>query len=134
MTAQLPEFLQQSFAYDTFATLKRVTRRERFTGDMVPTHARGGPVARQNTGASRVRRPYFLKRSLEQAGEVVQDAIDDGQAIGGFMSIVLSLGAVPDVPTLPKFRGLPGELKLTRAYQWASPRTSLCADCCGAGA
>lgn len=110
---------QQSFASYEFAQKKRVTRREKFLGEMEqvvpwarlealiePKYPSSGRVGRQPVGVQRMLRMYFLQQWFGLADEALEDAIYDSQAMREFVGIDLGREAVPDATTLLKFRRL----------------------------
>jgi IS5 family transposase len=117
---------QMSFAQCEYAMKKKVTRRERFLGDMeqvvpwgrlvevikpnYPTGERGRPPI----GIERMLRIYFLQQWYGLADEALEDAIYDSQAMRTFAGIDLSVEAVPDATTLLNFRHLLEEHDLTQ--------------------
>lgn len=119
---------QLSFAGAEQASKKRVTRREKFLGEMeqvVPwsrlqgrveaVYPTQGRVGRQPIGVLRMLRMYFVQQWFGLADEAVEDAIYDSYALQGFVGIDLSQQRVPDATTLLKFRRLLEEHELTRA-------------------
>lgn len=119
---------QMSFASYEYAQKKRVTRREKFLGEMdqvvpwarlqgliEPKYPQGGRVGRQPIGVPRMLRMYFLQQWFGLADEALEDAIYDSQAMREFVGIDLSRESVPDATTLLKFRRLLEEHKLTAA-------------------
>src|SRR6188768_3025285 len=80
---------QRSFAQNEYAGKKKVTRRERFLGEI-----------------ERMLRIYFLQQWYALADEALEDALYDSQAMRTFAGIDLSVEAVPDATTLLKFRHL----------------------------
>jgi len=118
--------LQRSFASFEFAQKKRVTRREKFLGEMEqimpwarliaviePKYPTAGRVGRQPIGVARMLRMYCLQLWFGLADEAVEDAIYDSQAFREFVGIDLARESVPDATTLLKFRRLLEEHKLT---------------------
>lgn len=117
---------QMSFAQCEYAMKRKVTRRERFLGDMeqvvpwgrlvevikpcYPTGERGRPPV----GIERMLRIYFLQQWYGLADEALEDAIYDSQAMRTFAGIDLSVEAVPDATTLLNFRHLLEEHDLTQ--------------------
>jgi len=98
---------------------KRVTRREKFLGEMErvvpwarlvaviePVYPRSGRVGRPPIGVERMLRMYFLQQWYSLSDEGLEDAITDSQALRQFVRIDLSREAVPDATTLLKFRRL----------------------------
>jgi IS5 family transposase len=119
---------QISFADAEYAAKKRVTRRERFLGEMervVPWAALLGVLAphyypgsegrpgRPPIGLERMLRMYFLQQWFGLSDEGLEDAIYDSQALRGFLGIDLGREAVPDATTLLGFRHLLEQQGLT---------------------
>jgi len=118
--------MQLSFASYEYAQKKRVTRREKFLGEMEqvvpwarlvaliePKYPTDGRVGRQPIGVPRMLRMYFLQQWFGLADEAVEDAIYDSQAMREFVGIDLARESVPDATTLLKFRRLLEDHKLT---------------------
>ena len=109
---------QLSLAQSEDAVKKKVTRREKFLGEMevvVPwarlveilrPHYPTGQRGRPPVGLARMLRIYFLQQWYGLADEALEDAIYDRQAMRGFTGIDLSVEAVPDATTLLNFRHL----------------------------
>jgi len=109
---------QLSFAQVEYAGKKKITRRERFLGEMervvpwarlvvlilphYPTGLRGRPPI----GIERMLRIYFLQQWYALADEALEDALYDSQALRTFAGIDLSVENVPDATTLLNFRHL----------------------------
>lgn len=109
---------QMSFAQSEYAGKKKLTRREKFLGEMervvpwtrlvallqphYPTGRRGRPPI----GLERMLRIYFLQQWYTLADEALEDALYDSQALRTFAGIDLSVEAVPDATTLLGFRHL----------------------------
>ena len=119
---------QLSFASYEFAQKKRVTRREKFLGEMEqvvpwarlealiePVYPSSGRVGRPPIGVARMLRMYFLQQWFGLADEALEDAIYDSHAMREFVGIDLSRESVPDATTLLKFRRLLEEHRLTAA-------------------
>ena len=116
---------QLSFAQSEYARKKKVTRRDKFLGEMetvvpwarlvevirpyYPTGQRGRPPV----GIERMLRIYFLQQWYGLADEALEDTIYDSQAMRGFTGIDLGVEAVPDATTLLHFRHLLEEHELT---------------------
>lgn len=107
---------------------KRVTRREKFLGEMdrvvpwvrlvaviEPVYPKSGRVGRPPIGVERMLRMYFLQQWYSLSDEELEDAITDSQALRQFVHIDLSCEAVPDATTLLKFRRLLEAHDLTQA-------------------
>jgi IS5 family transposase len=109
---------QMSFAQREYAGKKKVTRRERFLGEMekvvpwarlcgvIAPHYPKGERGRPPIGIERMLRIYFLQQWYALADEALEDALYDSQAMRSFAGIDLSVEAVPDATTLLKFRHL----------------------------
>jgi IS5 family transposase len=118
---------QMSFAQSEYAGKKRVTRRERFLGEMervvpwarlvavIEPHYPQGKRGRPPMGIERMLRIYFLQQWYALADEALEDALYDSQAMRSFAGIDLSVEAVPDATTLLKFRHLLEAHDLTQA-------------------
>jgi len=117
---------QLSFAQSEYAGKKKVTRRERFLGEMekvvpwarlvtvIEPHYPKGERGRPPIGVERMLRVYFLQQWYALADEALEDALYDSQAMRTFAGIDLSVEAVPDATTLLKFRHLLEGHDLTR--------------------
>jgi IS5 family transposase len=109
---------QMSFAQSEYAGKKKVTRRERFLGEMervvpwarlcavIEPHYPKGRRGRPPIGIERMLRIYFLQQWYGLADEALEDALYDSQAMRTFAGIDLSVEGVPDATTLLKFRHL----------------------------
>jgi len=117
---------QLSFAQSEYAGKKKVTRREKFLGEMervvpwerlcavIEPHYPQGKRGRPPIGIERMLRIYFLQQWYALADEALEDALYDSQAMRTFAGIDLSVEAVPDATTLLKFRHLLEAHDLTR--------------------
>jgi transposase, IS5 family len=102
---------QLSFAQDEYARKKKVTRRDKFLGEMemvvpwarlvevIRPHYPTGQRGRPPVGIERMLRIYFLQQWYGLADEALEDAIYDSQAMRGFTGIDLGVEAVPDATT-----------------------------------
>lgn len=119
---------QTSFADVEFAKKKRVTRREKFLGEMdrivpwarwtaliEPLYPTSGRVGRQPIGVERMLRMYCLQQWFSLSDEAVEDALYDSQALRQFVGVDLSQESAPDATTLLKFRRLLEKHELTAA-------------------
>jgi len=109
---------QLSFAHSEYAAKKKVTRRERFLGEMetvvpwarlcavIAPYYPPGQRGRPPMGIERMLRMYFLQQWYGLADEALEDALYDSQALRTFAGIDLCVEAVPDATTLLKFRHL----------------------------
>ncbi len=118
--------MQRSFSELEYATKKKVTRRDRFLGEInaitpwsalvteiEPFYPKGEGRGRPPMGIERMLRMYIAQQCFGLSDEGAEDALYDSQAIRGFVGIELSRDAVPDATTLLKFRHLLEEHKLT---------------------
>ena len=117
---------QLSFAQAEYAGKKKVTRRERFLGEMeqvvpwerlvglIAPHYPKGERGRPPIGVERMLRIYFLQQWYALADEALEDALYDSQALRTFAGIDLGREAVPDATTLLNFRHLLEAHDLTR--------------------
>ncbi len=119
---------QTSFASLEYARKKRMTRREKFLGEMErvvpwaalvaliePHYPKSGRVGRQPIGVQRMLRMYFLQQWYSLSDEGLEDAPYDSQAMREFVGIDLAREQVPDATTLLKFRRLLEQHELTKA-------------------
>lgn len=119
---------QTSFAALEYARKKRVTRREKFLGEMEqivpwqrlidliePHYPSSGRVGRPPIGIERMLRMYFLQQWYGLSDEALEDALYDSCAMRQFVDIDLGREQAPDATTLLKFRRLLEEHQLTAA-------------------
>jgi len=119
--------MQSSFSELEYAAKKKVTRRDRFLGqiealtpwselikELVPFYPRGEGRGRPPIGLERMLRMYIAQQCFGLSDEGTEDALYDNQAIRGFVGIDLSREAAPDATTLLKFRRLLEEHRLTQ--------------------
>ncbi len=118
--------MQASFADLEYAAKKKVTRRDRFLGEIdvitpwsalvaeiEPFYPKGEGRGRPPIGVERMLRMYVAQQCFGFSDEGIEDAIYDSQAIRGFVGIDLSRETAPDATTLLKFRRLLEQHKLT---------------------
>ena len=117
---------QMSFSQSEYAGKKKVTRRERFLGEMervvpwarlvavIEPHYPRGERGRPPIGIERMLRIYFLQQWYALADEAIEDALYDSQSLRTFTGIALGVDPVPDATTLLKFRHLLEAHELTR--------------------
>ena len=117
---------QLSFAQSEYAGKKKITRRERFLGEMervvpwarlcgvIEPNYPKGERGRPPIGLERMLRIYFLQQWYALADEALEDALYDSQALRTFAGIDLSVDPVPDATTLLNFRHLLETHDLTR--------------------
>jgi IS5 family transposase len=118
---------QTSFSQAEFATKKKITRREKFLGEMervvpwarlvalVVPHYPDGRRGRPPMDIERMLRLYFLQQWYGLADEALEDAIYDSLAMRIFAGIDLSVESVPDATTVLKFRHLLEKHDLSKA-------------------
>ena len=118
---------QVSFSQVEFEGKKRLTRREKFLGDMervvpwatllavIEPHYPKGKRGRPPVGLERMLRVYFIQQWYGLSDEGVEDAITDSQALRAFVGIDLSRESAPDATTLLQFRHLLERHELTKA-------------------
>ena len=118
---------QMSFAQAEYAGKRKITRRERFLGEMermvpwarlvrvIEPYYPKGERGRPPIGLERMLRIYFLQQWYALADEALEDALYDSQAMRTFAGIDLSVEAVPDATTLLNFRHLLEAHHLTQA-------------------
>jgi transposase, IS5 family len=118
--------MQASFSDLEYAAKKKVTRRDRFLGEInaitpwsalvaeiEPFYPKGEGRGRPPIGVERMLRMYVAQQCFGLSDEGTEDAIYDSQAIRSFVGIDLNREAVPDATTLLKFRRLLEAHKLT---------------------
>ena len=111
--------MQRSFSDLEYASKKRVTRRDRFLGEigtvtpwaalmaeLGPFYPKGEGRGRPPIGLERMLRMYIVQQCFGLSDEGTEDAIYDSQAIRGFVGVDLSREVAPDATTLRKFRHL----------------------------
>lgn len=111
--------MQRSFSDLEYAAKKRVTRRDRFLGEIdavtpwsaliaevAPFYPKGEGPGRPPVGLERMLRMYIAQQCFGLSDEGIEDAIYDSHAIRGFVGVDLARGAAPDATTLLKFRRL----------------------------
>lgn len=126
MKVQRTTTMQRSFSELEYAAKKKVTRRDRFLGEIntvmpwsaliaeiEPYYSEGEGRGRPPIGVERMLHMYIAQQCFGLSDEGVEDAIYDSQAIRGFVGIDLSHESSPDATTLLKFRRLLEEHQLT---------------------
>ena len=119
--------MQRSFSDLEYAAKKKVTRRERFLGEIdavtpwaalvtevEPFYPKGEGRGRLPIGVERMLRMYVAQQCFGLSDEGTEDAIYDSQAVRAFIGIDLNREAAPDAMTLLKFRWLLEAHGLTR--------------------
>jgi len=109
---------QTSFSNFEFAAKKRVTRREKFLGEMeqvvpwadlmavIEPHYPKGKRGRPPVGLERMLRTYFIQQWFDLSDEGVEDMITDSQSVRTFVGVDLGRESAPDATTLLQFRRL----------------------------
>jgi IS5 family transposase len=110
---------QSSFSELEYAAKKKVTRLDRFLGEIdavtpwsalvaevEPFYPKGDGRGRPPMGVIRMLRMYIAQQCFGLSDEGIEDAIYDSQAIRGFVGVDLTREAAPDATTLLKFRRL----------------------------
>ncbi len=118
--------MQTSFSELEYAAKKKVTRRDRFLGEIdaitpwsvlaaeiEPFYPKSEGRGRPPIGLERMLRMYVAQQCFGFSDEGAEDAIYDSQAIRGFVGIDLNCESAPDATTLLKFRRLLEQHKLT---------------------
>lgn len=111
--------MQRSFSDLEYAAKKKVTRRDRFLGEInavtpwsalvaeiAPFYPKGEGRGRPPVGLERMLRMYIAQQCFGLSDEGIEDAIYDSQAVRAFIGIDLNREAAPDATTLLKFRRL----------------------------
>jgi transposase, IS5 family len=111
--------MQRSFSDLEYGAKKKVTRRDRFLGEIdavtpwpalvaevEPFYPKGEGRGRPPIGVERMLRMYVAQQCFGLSDEGTEDAIYDSHAIRAFIGIDLNREAAPDATTLLKFRRL----------------------------
>jgi IS5 family transposase len=120
--------MQTSFSELEYAAKKKVTRRDRFLGELerlvpwaaliakiTPHYPRGEGRGRPPIGLERMLRMYIAQQCFGLSDEGIEDALYDSQAIRRFVGIDLGREAAPDKTTVLNFRRLLEKHDLTKA-------------------
>ena len=118
--------MQTSFSELEYSGKKKMTRRDRFLGEIdgvtpwsaivaeiQPFYPKGEGRGRPPIGLERMLRMYIAQQCFGLSDEGIEDAIYDSQAIRRFVGIDLSHESAPDATTVLKFRRLLETNKLT---------------------
>ncbi|HVZ31295.1 MAG TPA: IS5 family transposase [Polyangiaceae bacterium] len=109
---------QQTFAGLAWTQKKKVTRRERFLGEMdrvIPWAELEALIAPHYPRAGRGRRPmplavmlriYFLQQWFDLSDPAAEDALYDSESMRRFVGVELADEAIPDETTILRFRQL----------------------------
>jgi IS5 family transposase len=120
--------MQASFSEMEYAAKKKVTRRDRFLGELeqlvpwaaliaaiAPHYPKGEGRGRPPIGLERMLRMYIAQQCFGLSDEGIEDALYDSQAIRRFVGIDLGREAAPDKTTVLNFRRLLEKHDLTAA-------------------
>ncbi len=118
--------MQATFSELEYAAKKKITRRDRFLGEIdavtpwsalvaeiEPCYPEAGARGRQPVGVERMLRMYIAQQCFGLSDEGIEDAIYESQSIRRFVGIDLSRESAPDATTLLKFRRLLEKHQLT---------------------
>ncbi len=118
---------QQSFASAAWNAKGKVTRRERFLGEMdkvmpwrrllerIEPHYHRGKTGRQPHELERMLRIYFLQQWFNLSDPQAEDAIYDSESMRRFARVELGEDKVPDESTILRFRHLLEKHHLTES-------------------
>jgi len=118
---------QRTFAAMTWNSKGKVTRRERFLGEMdavipwsrlirlIEPHYPKAGNGRQPLGLEKMLRIYFLQQWFNLSDPQAEDAIYDSESMRRFARVELGEEAVPDETTILRFRHLLEQHGLTQA-------------------
>ena len=111
--------MQKSFSDLEFAAKKKLTRRERFLGEIdalvpwtqlmaviEPFYPKCGKRGRPPVGLERMLRLYVVQHCFARSDEGIEDAVYDSQSIRRFAAIDLAHEDAPDSTTVLHFRHL----------------------------
>jgi IS5 family transposase len=125
---------QETFASMAWAQKGKVTRRERFLGEMdavipwkalidliVPYYPKAGQ-GRQPLGLEKMLRIYFLQQWFNLSDPQAEDSIYDSESMRRFVGVDLADDVVPDETSILRFRHLLEKHELTKgifeAIKW----------------
>src|SRR3981189_1956664 len=118
---------QRTFASMAWNGKGKVTRRERFLGEMdavipwprlvrlIEPHYPKAGQGRQPLGLEKMLRIYFLQQWFNLSDPQAEDAIYDSESMRGFVGVEVGDGGVPDETTILRFRHLLEQHELTQA-------------------
>jgi len=118
---------QRTFASLAWGAKGKVTRRERFLGEMdavipwsrllrlIEPHYPRATVGRPPHGLETMLRIYFLQQWFDLSDPAAEDAIYDSESMRRFARVELGEDKVPDETTILRFRHLLEEHELTAA-------------------
>ena len=120
--------MQTSFSELEYTAKKKVTRRDRFLGDLEqlvpwsaliaaikPYYPKGEGRGRPPIGLERMLRMYIAQHCFGLSDEGIEDALYDSQAIHRFVGIDLGRETAPDKTTVLNFRRLLETHQLTES-------------------
>lgn len=118
---------QRTFAELAYSQKGKVTRRERFLGEMnavipwkelvalIEPHYPNGERGRPTLGIEKMLRIYFLQQWFDLSDPQAEDAIYDVESMRRFVGVALSDDVVPDESSILRFRHLLERHQLTAA-------------------
>ena len=118
---------QRTFAALAWQGKGKITRRERFLGEMdaviswprlirlIEPHYPKAGNGRQPLGLEKMLRIYFLQQWFNLSDPQAEDAIYDSESMRGFVKVELGDDVVPDESTILRFRHLLEQHRLTSA-------------------
>jgi transposase, IS5 family len=118
---------QTTFSGLAWASKGKVTRRERFLGEMdavipwtrllalIEPHYPKGSQGRPPIGLERMLRVYFLQQWFNLSDPQAEDSLYDSESMRRFAGIELSDDRIPDETTILRFRHLLEKHRLTEA-------------------
>jgi transposase, IS5 family len=118
---------QRTFAGLAWSSKGKVTRRERFLGEMnavipwerlvrlIEPHYPKAGRGRQPLGLEKMLRIHFLQQWFDLSDPAAEDAIYDSESMRRFVGIELGEDVVPDESTILRFRHLLEEHDLTKS-------------------
>src|SRR3989441_4625906 len=115
----MKEPMQSTFAESGFEAYRKLTRRERFLGEMErvvpwgelvalldPVYPKPEGAGRPPVGLERMLRIYFLQHWFNLSDPAVEEALYDSASMRAFVGIDLGREPAPDETTVCKFRHL----------------------------
>src|SRR5258705_6433763 len=136
---------QRTFASMAWSAKGKVTRRERFLGEMdavipwprlvrlIEPHYPKAGQGRQPLGLEKMLRIYFLQQWFNLSDPQAEDAIYDSESMRRFVRVELGEEVMPDETTILRFRHLLEQHGLTQAIDRSSIRSPGCwknGGCC----
>ena len=137
--------MQRSFSDLEYAAKKKVTRRDRFLGEIDAVtpwpalvaeiesfYPKGEGRGRPPIGLARMLRMYVAQQCFGLSDEGIEGGLYDSQAVRAFIGIDLNREAAPDATTLLKFRRLLEANGLTQRI-FAAINAHLAQEACCSG-